>query len=140
MFQRSGDQLNKNLLDDEETIYGDVTCRLENIPINIKILGSQYILRGVAVFIGNRMSARNSMGHNVAITRRNDGHWEKYDDFKQKVSQVTKNTVWCSDDFLYQTIILFISNLFIQIFTFYLMKLKIYIIYLSIIKVSTMVK
>jgi len=34
---------------------------------------------------GNRTAARTgTAGHYVAVALRNDGHWEEYDDFKQK--------------------------------------------------------
>lgn len=92
MFQQNGhDKFKANLLDDENAVYGDVMCSLENIPDSIMISGIQYILRGVAVFIGKRMAARTSMGHYIALTKRIDGNWEKYDDFQKKVNVVSKH-------------------------------------------------
>lgn len=84
----NNDVLNdSNLLDNENAVYEDVVCRLENIPL--KIVNEQYILRGAGVFIGRKITAR-SVGHYVAIALRNDGQWEKYDDFQKKITTVPK--------------------------------------------------
>lgn len=94
MFKQNSDidVLNKNLFDDEEAVYDDVICSLETIPSNVILLNERYILRGAAVFIGRKRAARTSMGHYVAVARRNDGNWQKYDDFQQKVSSISKTT------------------------------------------------
>lgn len=81
-----------NLLDEPEAVFGDVVCSLESIPTRITIMNKHFILRGAAVFIGNRSSARTGMGHYVCVALRNNGHWEEYDDFKHKPVHVPKTT------------------------------------------------
>ncbi|KAL4089147.1 hypothetical protein QTP88_024215 [Uroleucon formosanum] len=82
----------ENLLDVSEAVFGDVVCSLESIPIKITIMNEHFILRGAAVFIGNRSAARTGIGHYVAVALRNDGHWEDYDDFKHKPVSIPKST------------------------------------------------
>lgn len=71
-----------NLLDDASAVYEDVSCTLDSIPTTVIVKGAQYVLRAAAVFIGDRKPASaNSIGHYVAIARRNDVRWLEYDDF-----------------------------------------------------------
>lgn len=65
---------------------------MESIPTRINLINDHFILRGAAVFIGNRSAARTGLGHYVAVALRNDGLWEEYDDFKQKPVKISKIT------------------------------------------------
>lgn len=73
-------------------MYDDVLYNLEDIPTRLIILDQAYTLRSAAVFIGKKTAVRASIGHYVAVAMRNDGQWEKYDDFHQKVVPITKTT------------------------------------------------
>jgi len=44
-----------------DAVFDDVVCSLESIPTKITVLNELFILRGAAVFIGNRRTARTGI-------------------------------------------------------------------------------
>jgi hypothetical protein len=92
LFYQGGKSGDENLLYVVEVVFDDVVISLESIPKRIKIMNEFFILRGAAVFIETKIAERTAIGHYVAVSLRNDGHWEEYDDFKHKPVPIPEQT------------------------------------------------
>ncbi|KAK3917483.1 120.7 kDa protein in NOF-FB transposable element [Frankliniella fusca] len=64
----------------EELKTPRTTIKLEDLPVTLKLLGSQFILSGVAA---------RQPGHYVAYCRRATGHWEVFNDLSKSVKGTT---------------------------------------------------
>jgi hypothetical protein len=66
----------------------EMTCQLSDLPVQLTC-DKSYQLRGVATFVGGKLV--NSVGHYIALCRRNDGSWYSFDDLKSNVTLSKSN-------------------------------------------------
>lgn len=66
---------------------------LKDLPLSIAFNSISYILRGVASFQQSCATTRQgAIGHYTALTRRIDGVWESYDDYRDKIKNFSSIT------------------------------------------------
>lgn len=73
-----------------------INIKLSDIPLVLKYKEMTYNLRGVLNYRHGKSKLRNSIGHYSTYARREAGHWELYDDMKNKpVSKKISTIVAC---------------------------------------------